>query len=118
MLISEPTFLARERRFISMKTGAPRLTSDTPRSALRMLRRWQLGVSSSGDLWIEPIGVDLRLVELGELVRSLRPHCQDGFPRRLMFRLSGCPIVGASAETVERAIRQFARDMNIDCDVN
>lgn len=115
---SELALLACERRFNSMKTGAPNMKSEIPHSALRMLRRWQLGVSSTGDLWIEPIGVDLRLVELGELVRLLRPHCQDGFPRRLMFRLSGCPIVGASAETVQRAIRQFARDMNIDCDVN
>ncbi len=88
------------------------------RTAERILNRWQFGVSSAGDLYIEPIGSSLRLVELGDLVRRLRPHCQDGFPRRLTFRLSGCPIVGASAETVERAIRQFARDMNIDCDVN
>lgn len=83
-----------------------------------MLNRWQFGVSASGDLCIEPIGTDLRLVELGELVRLLRPHCQDGFPRRLTFRLGECPIVGASAETVRRAIRQFARDLSIDCDVN
>lgn len=88
---------------------------DIPRAALRMLRRWQFGVSSTGDLWIEPVGPALRLVELGELVRQLRPHCQDGFPKQMIFRLSGFPVVGASAETVERAVKQFAHDLHIDC---
>jgi len=100
-----------------MKTRATRSLLDIPHAALRMLRRWKFGVSSAGDLWIEPIGPALRLVELGELVRQLRPHCQDGFPRRMEFHLSGFPVVGASAETVERAVKQFAHDLRIECDV-
>jgi hypothetical protein len=98
-----------------MTKSVSKTSVDIPRSAMRMLRRWQLGVSSSGDLWIEPIGPGLRLVELGELVRQLRPHCQGGFPKRMMFRLSGFPVVGATAETVERAVKQFAHDLRIDC---
>jgi len=88
-----------------------------PGSALRLLRRWQLGVSAGGDLWIEPVGPPLRLVELGELIRQLRPHCQDGFPKRLLFRVSGFPVIGATVETVERAIKQFAQGLGIDCHV-
>jgi len=90
---------------------------DISGDALRMLRRWQLGVSAGGDLWIEPVGPPLRLVELGELVRQLRPHCRDGFPKRLLFRVSGFPVIGASVETVERAVRQFAHELNFDCQV-
>lgn len=86
-------------------------------SAMRLLRRWQIAVSAAGDLWIEPIGPPLRLVELGELFRQLRPHCQDGFPKRLMFRLADFPVVGATSETVQRAVMQFATGLSIECHV-
>ena len=97
-----------------MATSVVRTSVEVPRIAQTLLRRWQFGVSAAGELWIEPVGTGLRLVELGQLVRQLRPHCRDGFPTRLMFRLSGFPVIGATAETVERAIRQFAHDLGIE----
>lgn len=75
------------------------------------LARWQLDVSASGFLRVQPSGPRLEPAELVELIRRMRAAYTDDYPAVIVFDFSAVAMCNSDASEIRRLLQAFATDI-------
>ncbi len=73
-----------------------------------LLERWRISVSTSGFLWIEPLGKTVSPEELAGLLSLLARGCDAEYPKVIKLDFSSARIVGEQWTMVESLLTDFA----------
>jgi hypothetical protein len=80
---------------------------------LYLLKRWRFAVSTSGFLWVQPVGPKMSPEELAGFIALLKRGCgapgAPGFPQSILFDFNEVEVVGAQWSMVESLLVDFAR---------
>lgn len=73
-----------------------------------LLERWRISVSTTGFLWIEPMGKTVSPEELAGLLSLLARGCDAEYPKVIKLDFSSARIVGEQWTVVESLLTDFA----------
>ena len=74
-----------------------------------LLERWRISVSTTGFLWIEPLGKTVSPEELAGLFALLARGCDSEYPKVIKLDFSNAKIIGEQWTVVESLLDDFAR---------
>ena len=76
------------------------------------LARWQLEVSFSGFLRVQPTGPTLEPADLAEFIRRMRTAYADHYPAVIVFDFSAVAISDPDLSEMRRSLQVFATDIS------
>ena len=83
-----------------------------------VLQRWRFAASTSGFLWIQPIGPKMSPEELASFITLLKRGCQGDFPACIIFDFNEVEVVGAQWTTVESLLFDLAHSIGASCRIS
>ena len=82
-----------------------------------VLNRWRFAASTSGFLWIQPIGPKLAPEELAGFIMLLKRGCRGDFPASMLFDFNDVEVVGAQWTMIEGLLFDLAQSIGASCRV-
>jgi hypothetical protein len=80
-----------------------------------LLKKWQISASSTGLLWVKPLGTKLSPEELASFLTLLSRTCERDMPRAILFDFNEVEIVGGQWTVIESLMNDCARTLEARC---